>query len=521
MRVRVLTAAVAFQCVCICLLFSGCGGDKIAQSEWERLAAIRAESEDAWSDLITVAYKSDSAGTTGFYDVALEKHRRLFTRDNIELLKRIEHHFGTSPDSSAINLLKVYLIAGYCSVNLARTESSPLPLIIALYSPSLCVSPAWSKLERELATIDGHEQRRELYLNELAGLQESAEQIKHYQAEEDSLLRRLGYKSSLDFYLEFHRVDSESIRRLATSVLTSSDSVYYALLAQVTGYRTGSQSDSLRIYDLPYFISEARRGLMFPADSVIAGLQATLSDMGIPLDLQEVFDVAVTGDDDHCKYGGVYPLRLPDKVRVLLGSEDDLISLLSGHIAVGRALPYYFTEARDFTSRYLGDNSGNFANGFLFGGLLAIPDYLVKHFGMSRSDAARMSDVVRLLMLLQVRRDCAVAGYETALLSGEGDPEKVFSEEMRNALGVAVDVQDQTLRYDLSTVLNSADRLRGALLAFRMMSKLKKDFGSDLYIQPAAGKELATLWSHGHDLSVEHELQLLGLSPLFAPNRGQ
>ncbi len=521
MRIRLLTVAIAFQCITLCLLLSGCSGDKIAQSEWERLAAIRAEGEDAWTDLMTAAYESDSTGLPGYYNIALAKHGNLFTRENIDLLRRIENHFGSSPDSTAIGLLKVYLVAGYCSIELADRQSSRPPLIVDLYTPGLCPSPIWSKLERELADIDDPQKRRELYTQTLADLQGTAQQIEQYRSAEDSLFKNLGYESSLDFFLEFHRTDGESIRSLANSILAASDSVYHALLAKVTGSSPSSQSQSLRLYDLLYHIDDARRDLMLPLDSLLDGMQITLTSMDMPVNLKETFDMLAVASGDYYPCSKVYPLRLPDRVRVLLGADKDAVSLLSGHIAVGRALPYYFTEARNFTSRYLGDNSGNFANGFFLGGLLSIPDYLAERFEMSQSDAARLSDVVRLLLLFQVRRDCAVTIYELALLSGEGDPGRIFTDLMGRALGVGMDDHDQTLRYDLPTVLNSADRLRGANLALRMTQKLKQDFGPKLFEQPGVGKELATLWSHGHDLSVEQELQMLGLKPLTSSNRRQ
>jgi hypothetical protein len=518
---RTLVTLLASLCVLTSLQVVSCGGDKIAQSEWERLAAIRAEAEDAWTDLMTAAYQSDSTGMSGYYNGALSKHRSLFTRDNIELLKRIERHFGASPDSTAINLLKVYVIAGYCSTELADRRSDRPPLVIELYAPDLCPSLVWSKLEKGLAAADDRQQRLALYAQSVAGLQGQAEQIKQSQAVEDSLFRTLGYESSLDFYLEFHRTSSESIRSLAKSALASSDSVYYALLAQVTGFRADAQAGSLRLFDLPHLMTNAQSRLVFPIDSVLTWLQSTFTGMDIPVDLNDVFDVAAKGNDGHFECGGVYPLRLPDKIRVLLGLEKGRASLLYGHMAAGRALPYYFTEARDFTSRYLGDNSSNFANGFFFGGFLANSDYLVSQFEMSKSDAARTSNLVRLLMLVQMRRDCALVTYETALLSGEGDPGTIFAEQMHNALGVTMDNQDQSLRYGLITVLNSADRLRGAALALRMMSRLKEDFGPNLYEQPATGKALATLWSHGHDLSVEQEMRLLDLRTLSESDRGR
>lgn len=289
--------------------------------------------------------------------------------------------------------------------------------------------------------------------------------------------------------------DDAAIAAQAPGVLTATEDAYRDLL----GYALRRVDDKLRAMPggsaQEHDLSRART-TPWLADhvgpgEVLAALQRTLEGLGLPRG--GVRRLGIEAEDRADKRAGVHllPLRVPDLVRVTARFHGGVEDALRTAWAHGAALVFACVEPRaEVEERWLPDVAVLELCGALVSGLLMDEGWLRKMLRLPAGPAREVARLAAFVELTELRRRCAMAGYELALQArGAGrDLADVYEDTLRKALWVSV-ARGFYLR-DVSEGLALLDALRGAGRVQVLRRSLQERYDEDWWRNPGAGEFL-------------------------------
>jgi hypothetical protein len=190
-------------------------------------------------------------------------------------------------------------------------------------------------------------------------------------------------------------------------------------------------SDTLYLFRAPHFDE------LFPAERMIPALRATLTGLGIDMDLQEGLELDTEPRPLKSPRAFCAPIRVPDEVKLVIkpiGGQNDYKALFheAGHAqhAVNTAAELSFAFKR------LGDNSVTEGYAFLFDNLIRNRHWLQEVLGAPECrDYVKFS---RFHKLWYLRRYGAKLVYEQELHARVEDPASRYTEILGNVLKVGI-----------------------------------------------------------------------------------
>lgn len=502
--------------VLFCLLEAGCGGDELAQSEWERLAAIRAEAESCWSEYQKALFGLDVLGDSSSWEGWTASCRSVYSVDNISLLRRIETHLGNAPESRRVALLRQHLTDVLDLASVWRDYyggRGPNPE----YDLD-CKHPFVSKqiVDRGVSCEPDRRIRQDVlydpFYNDALG--RCFGHLTDLYKLEDSLLASLEYGTTLSFLMEAGNIDTNRIMSLVEEILAETDSLYEQELRAVCAASKDISLERLQPHDLLFMGSLCRFETGLTADSTLMLLDSALAQIGLAVSVAKDFRVHYASDLLITTDALPYAVSIPDDIRFVISSGPLWMDQYAHLRELGIGLMYHYTSMPDFESKYLGDNSATEAFASFFTDLLRDRADL-KRFMLSDPNLQRdASGVADFAFLTNLRRLCAQVDFELAFYGGTQEPEETFREIWSRALRIDFPAWNKFTYLMATTRLACADQLRGHILAAMLRSKLRTDFGEGYMQDPRTGAFLKDLWRQGHSLSVEQMTAMLGYEEL-------
>jgi hypothetical protein len=206
-------------------------------------------------------------------------------------------------------------------------------------------------------------------------------------------------------------------------------------------------------------------------------------------------------------------VAVPDEVLLVcrpLGGRLDYGSLWG---LIGEAESYGHTDrTQPLSHRRLGDGAVRKGYGSLFRLLLLEPTWLR---GYLETDVIR--DPLRLAgveLLAELRRAAGMLLYELELWNTE-EPDLVrelYADSLSEAIGVGV--FPESYLNAIGRPLESANQLRGLMLAGQLLSFLRAEFDEEWFRSGRAGRFLADLWRGGQRYTAEEMARNLGFEGL-------
>ncbi len=499
------------------LLLSACSStDEIAQSDWEKLVAIRAEAQSYRAEMVEDSYNVDTQGQSSRFPEIRRRYQSLITTDNIKLLKRIEDHFReeNSPEGERIKLLRLFLTEGCRQVAVAshnqELQAAGAELTLVLDGDTIDYNDAVA-----IMTSESNRDRRERLSNALLPVLRNRNRIhRSLRATEDSLLAELGYHTTLDFPAEYHRVNVDTLSRMVQSFLTATDSLYFSLFAEIAPQVTGITYAAFRGYDFDYLVRAKCYDHYFEDHIPLEMLSRTLSGLGIEIDSFSALTLKLGEQTVGSPRAVTYPVNVPADIRVsvpLVGGHEDFGTL---YHEVGHALHHLYTTERDFEYIYLGDAAVTEAYAFLLEYFLDDPKYLTDYVGLNRKEVTEYLRFRAFMRLMQVRSGCADFLFERILYSQITAAESTYVRIREDVLGYPLSEVERMTCFERAEYLHSADYLRAWFLAAQLRDKLRREYGESYFSSRAAGDYLKQLWGYGNRLTVDRLAEIAGVGEI-------
>jgi hypothetical protein len=322
------------------------------------------------------------------------------------------------------------------------------------------------------------------------------------------LVRELGWPSVRAMTEDLMGIDLGALGQQTEAFLAATESSYEQEVEPALRAQLDLGFDDLGRADLPAFFRAPSLDAHFPADRLLATLEATLAGLG--LDDGTSGEVILDADARPKKSPRAFcsPVRVPDEVYLVIariGGRDDYEALMheAGHAEhyshVDRTLP--------FEHRYLGDNSVTEGFAFLFEYLTEDPGWLERRLGID--DPTAIVAHARASKLVFLRRYCAKLAYELEL-HGDGAVdglEKAYSRRLSDA--VHVDWPGATWLTDVDAFFYAAAYLRAWALETHLRRELRERFGELWFEDRRAGELLRELWSAGQRQPADELLRQL------------
>jgi hypothetical protein len=323
------------------------------------------------------------------------------------------------------------------------------------------------------------------------------------------LLALGGGQDWLAFWAQQRGFETESVTRLAESLLEASRDVYgHALGVYFT--QLGLPIDDAWTTDADWAFRAARFDGVFTERQRMPVLMRTFGDLGIDLETQtEVhFEAGPAPGPRYC------PVDIPRDLHVLLrltGGYQDYLRSLRG---LGMAQHAVHTDSRLlFWERWLGDDTPTIGYGRLFEGLGRDRAWLLSQLEYEASDDYRV--IAHMAWLYRVRRLAAGVLYEQQLWQSEPGSSLAADFEVRVSETLRVrQFPDEYLHVLLDapwSALRGATELRAEVFAAQLRAYLRREFDEEWWRSARAARFLVDeLWRPGRRHAAEELLGFMG-----------
>ena len=322
-----------------------------------------------------------------------------------------------------------------------------------------------------------------------------------------ALCRELGWRSYADAYGDVRGVDLEQLAVQTGRFLRATDASYAPLVdprLEVAGLPALGE---LGRADVPRFFRAPELDALFPAESLVPSLDATLAGLGVDLASQANVHLDTEPRESKSPRAFCSPVRIPGEVYLVIapvGGRDDYAALFheAGHTEhyanVDAGFPFEF--------RHLGDNSVTESFAFLFEHLTEDEAWLGDRLGIRDGEEAIAQARASRLVLL--RRYAAKIAYELELHSAGVDLDAMPA-RYAELLGSATRIGWSPASWlaDVDSGFYVASYLRAWALETHWRRSLRERFGERWFASGEAGEWLLGLMSQGQRLDAGELLE--------------
>jgi len=498
------------------LLLSGCASERkseIAQSEWEKVIALRGEARDFLRELQKNEFDSRTgAGSDERADI-FGRYDDLFSETNIELVQRVEDSFEPGPDERKFRRLRLFLIESRIRAALLP-ERLYLEEMVAGYRFNLNDRTySLPEASRLLAESPDRSLRERLYENLLPLLQRENAVRRRVLELTDSALYHFGYGSILSFVEEKLDVDYAALAAQAQEFLAASDSLFRALAEDLVPQLAGIRLNNLRGYDIPYLMNADPLAALFHPDSLPTIVAGTLSALHLPPDTLGFFQIVVDSSDLSGR-SSTYAIAVPNDLRIILAHHRGSRYFHEYFHELGHALGYLYSQERELELAQLGSVAVSEASAFALEDLLLEPRYLTATLAMAPADAQRYARLAAFQRLLLLRRLCADVLFEQVLFSEAENIQAEYELSHRQLFGFEWSAVDREMYLRGIGEENAVEYLQGLWLAGALRDFATENISDDYFRHPDYGNLLKEFWSFGRRLSAGQLAAQLDLGSL-------
>lgn len=249
---------------------------------------------------------------------------------------------------------------------------------------------------------------------------------------------------------------------------------------------------------------------LFPRESLSSAVTRCLQDLGFDPSAGGRITVDQEPRADRPPGARLFELRVPDALRLALAADaghDVWASWLDGwglalaRASTGAALP--------FVERRLGDAALRRAPGLLFSAFLMQEGWLRRYPRLSGPQAREAARMVAFSRLVELRTLAAVTlAHHDALSRRSGTGGAAWDALLAETLGAPGTPGE--LQWRVAGLGDAALELDAWALERRLTQTLTERYNEDFYRNPAAGRWLQDLWSHGQGDDAAQVAQRLG-----------
>jgi hypothetical protein len=311
--------------------------------------------------------------------------------------------------------------------------------------------------------------------------------------------RALGAPTYRELYTRFG-FPLEELSAQCRSFLEATDDLYVAVFDPLLRRRAGVPLEDARPSDVPRVFRATEWDEVFPAGSMLPGLEWTLAGLGIDLARQENVHLDIEPRPRKTPRAFCAPIEVPGRIMLVIqpiGGPDDWHAFFheAGHTEhfahVSADLPLEF--------RRLGDNSVTEGWAMLFEHLVNDPAWLSRRLDFARPEDFEAEAAVGLLYF--VRRYAGKLLYELEL-QDEGELDEMrprYVEWLREA--TKIEPHSTEFLADVDAGFYSSCYLRAWALHAQLRTFLREEFGRAWFTRQEAGSLLREVWREGQSLT--------------------
>jgi hypothetical protein len=309
---------------------------------------------------------------------------------------------------------------------------------------------------------------------------------------------RLGFRDRVRLATAIRGYDVQKTGVLARRLLERSDALYLSALVEMAPTAVGVPYARLRRPDVFWLLASPAFDELFPADRLLAAAHATLTGLGINSEPQPVRFDTRRGSDNR-PLAACFPLAVPADVRLSVTLQGGVQSYARLLHELGRALHFAHTRTPSFELQILGDASVSEAYALLLEGLVDDPAWLTDQLDIREPRLTTFVRLAALRRLLVLRLYAAKLLYELERHSNPmADASAIYARHLSRAYGFPMEPADvEYYLVEQEPYMQSADSLRGLILAARLRDVFIHEFGKRWWRDPAAGDKLRDSWSAG------------------------
>ncbi len=487
-------------------LIVSCSSDSaktgIAQSEWEKVIAIRGEARDLLRELNADAYNRRVSGSASERAAILGHYAALASIDNIDLLQRVEDSFPPGSDERKFRRLRLFLIEVRVEHGLL-TEQEYLDEMIAqqrveINDRSLSLGEAAALL----SSSPDRFQRERVYAGLLPLLQRENAVRSRILELSDSALFHFGYGSILSYVESKLEVDYAALAEQARAFLAASDSLYFALAEEFIPQLSGVQLANFRGHDLAYLLAADPFARLFDRDSLSSRAMSTLATLAVSPESLATIRI-VHESNGRPGRSTTYPVAIPDDIRIVISAASGSQLYHQYYHELGHAAAYLYSGERELEFSLLGGVTVTEAAAFAIEDLLLEAGYLSEVLGLSLEDARDVARVAAFQRLLLMRQLAGELLYEQVLYSEVDSLPDDFEAICQPVFGYPWNEVDRAMYLRTSRDETAAGYLQGLWLAAQLRKFAVEQIGPDYYRHADFGFLLRRFWSYGRRLSAE------------------
>jgi hypothetical protein len=330
----------------------------------------------------------------------------------------------------------------------------------------------------------------------------------HYLAAEETRhegAAQLDASSYTDLYRGFG-LELDALAVQCKRFLADTEDVFVRALDRLFRSRVGIASEDAQRWDISRFFRAPGWDDGFRADAMLPALEATLAGLGVDLRGQGNVELDLESRPKKSPRAFCAPIEVPGRVMLVIqpiGGADDWHALFheAGHTEhYAHTSPNLSVEARR-----LGDVAVTEGWAMLLELLVNEPRWLERRLDFGR--APEFAAEAAAVQLYFVRRYAAKLLYELELHSNE-DIDSMparYVEYMREA--TKIEYWEGDFLSDVDPGFYASGYLRAWAFEAQLRSFLREEFGTDWFVQPAAGSLLRELWYEGEGMTADEILR--------------
>ncbi len=477
----------------------------------ERIETLRVQAEELVRAQSLMGWNSWVFGNSSNQDSLYKMHADLFTKENIELVRRAEVAEPDTVQKKRLRYFRRYLITEFLAKFVA-----PLTDRLSNIESAATITVDGKEIPyRDANGLIANEAKQERRARLYTALVQVLDSLNFLYIEIEHANQRLakdfGYASYNAMAEEIKELSLNGFKQTAEDVLAATDSLYSSLLGEMLSQRLKLAPDRFHRYDIAPLFRSKQFDRYFPPSSMMDALNKTYEGLGIAIDKQRNLKIDSTSLPAKNPRAVCYTINIPNDVRLSIkpiGGVDDYGALFH---EMGHGQHYANTRENAFEFKYLGEGTVTESFAFLSEYLLANQAWLRLHTSMPTNvlkDFARFQAFYRLYY---VRRYCAKFLYELELHSGVESPQTKYADLQSQAIGFQrIPSDEKHYLADIDAHYYSASYLRAWFLEAQLNATLTKEFGANWFEHPRAGERLRSLWGNGDRLNGTELSTVLG-----------
>jgi hypothetical protein len=495
------------------LILASCGPGH--QDDMEKIEVLREKFEKLSIARTKMEYHSWVFGARSNLDSLYATDSSVFTADNILLVGRAAAAEPDSVQKKRLRYLHRALITEYLLLRTAGLRDGVANIEAEATVRIDGETIPYRQVPAMIANEPSQSRRASLAVAMNPVFDSLTTRLRRIEEANRTIARDLGFASFNAMIAEIKDISLDDLQRTCEEILTSTDSLFDALLRDMLKQKLGLTREQYYSYDGAALFRAREFDAYFPADSVLPLVRTTYRGLGIDIDAQRNLKIDATSRPTKNPRAACFTVEVPTDIRLTIkpvGGYDDVAALLH---EMGHGQHYANTKEHAFEFRYLGEPTVTEAFAFLSEYLLDNQAWLRVH---TKMPVPVLKDFVRFEAfhrLSYIRRYAAKFLYELRLHAGEENLPSLYMGLQSRAAGWIPTASDGK-RYliDVDDNLYSAGYLRAWFLEAQLNTKFEQDFGANWFEDTRAGDLLRSLWANGDRLDGAELVHALGDSAI-------